>query len=378
MTIKILHLVHGVYENNGLESFLKSLINNLNYINDEQVLHSIAYPSSANYDDIGLNLDRTFKLDNLSQLKDIFDCYKFDILNIHWTGFDKFDRDNNNFDYLIKKGEVKILVNERTNDINLDCLEISPYNLLESSNIFDKIINSTPIITITSHSEMAIPSRFQYPAIDAVISVSDKVAKVHEHLDTNKFTIYNGVDTDLFRRKYTNYNTKVTIGYTGRFSKFDANVFNYLIDNKDKFKNYNFVFIGDYDKFDISNLPDNFHFVGKKDNIHELLNEIDIFLYPTVLDSFGLSLVEAMSFELPIITSNVVKDIIGDCGYIYQNPSDIENFINEIVSVYNGFLNVKARDRVLKNYSTRKMINSYSDVFDALIKENKKWQIQKI
>lgn len=375
MTIKILHLVHGLFANNGLESFLINLINNLKSIDGEEVVHSIAYPSTANFDNIGLDVRNIYQLNNLSDLREIYKSDKFDILNIHWTGFDKFNRFDNRYQYIIQKNKVRILVNNKDDDIDLDSPEISPYNLLESCYLFDKILDSMPIITITSHSEMLIPDYFRYPHIDAIINVSDKVYNVNHSIQTNLFTVYNGVDTDLFKRIYRNYNTKITIGYTGRLNKFDSNVLKYLIENNEKLQEFDFCFIGDYGKLDISNMPSNFKFLGKQNNIHQLLNEIDIFLYPTVLDSFGLSLVEAMSFELPIITSKVVKDIIGNHGYIYNKPQDIIDYLKDIVKNKGLFCNVGARDKVLKEFSIKTMINKYSEVFDALIKENRKWLI---
>jgi glycosyltransferase involved in cell wall biosynthesis len=45
----------------------------------------------------------------------------------------------------------------------------------------------------------------------------------------------------------------------------------------------------------------------EQEKLFELMREADIFLYPGSVDTFGFSLLEAMSFGLPILTINTER-----------------------------------------------------------------------
>ena len=51
-------------------------------------------------------------------------------------------------------------------------------------------------------------------------------------------------------------------------------------------------------------LSDSVHFVGKSKNIKSFLMKTDLFLLPSESESFGLVALEAMSFSVPVITTN--------------------------------------------------------------------------
>lgn len=64
---------------------------------------------------------------------------------------------------------------------------------------------------------------------------------------------------------------------------------------------------------------------------HRLLSSTDVFVHPSRFESFGISILEAMDYGLPVVTSNVggIPDLVtdgenglivtpGDCGEIYQ------------------------------------------------------------
>lgn len=61
-------------------------------------------------------------------------------------------------------------------------------------------------------------------------------------------------------------------------------------------------------------LTDNVRFLGVKDNIAEFLNGIDIFVSPTLYESFGITLIEAQACRKPVVASDVgsVPEIIKD------------------------------------------------------------------
>ena len=63
--------------------------------------------------------------------------------------------------------------------------------------------------------------------------------------------------------------------------------------------------------------------------LFKLMEESDLFLYPSIVDTFGFCLLEAMSFGLPIVTLNskkteCINEIVtpGKNGYIYEYESN--------------------------------------------------------
>lgn len=71
-------------------------------------------------------------------------------------------------------------------------------------------------------------------------------------------------------------------------------------------------------------------------NLYDLYSKTDVFLFPSLVEGFGLPLVEAMSFGIPIIYSSKqpMIDIVGDYG-IAVDPFDINAWINELIAVLN-------------------------------------------
>ncbi|NBB88336.1 MAG: N-acetyl-alpha-D-glucosaminyl L-malate synthase BshA [Bacteroidetes bacterium] len=67
-------------------------------------------------------------------------------------------------------------------------------------------------------------------------------------------------------------------------------------------------------------LTDCVRFLGKQDAIEELLSISDVFLLPSANESFGLSALEAMACEVPVVSSNIgglpEVNVHGETGYL--------------------------------------------------------------
>jgi glycosyltransferase involved in cell wall biosynthesis len=68
-----------------------------------------------------------------------------------------------------------------------------------------------------------------------------------------------------------------------------------------------------------------------------LYKQCDVVLLPTLLESYGLPYVEAMSYEKPILTSDLdfAHDICGDVAY-YFNPFDADSVLTEMQKVFSN------------------------------------------
>jgi L-malate glycosyltransferase len=117
-------------------------------------------------------------------------------------------------------------------------------------------------------------------------------------------------------------------------------------------------------------------FLGAQESVASLINCADLALQPSASESFGLSILEAMSTGVPVISTRcggpeeVVLD--GQSGYLSE-VGDVEKMSADAVrlltddNLYNSFSAV-SRQKVLENYTiqkvTAKYLNYYRSVLD--------------
>jgi len=81
---------------------------------------------------------------------------------------------------------------------------------------------------------------------------------------------------------------------------------------------------------------DNIKFLGKQEQMEDILPITDLFLLTSEYESFGLAALEAMAAEVPVISTNAggLPEIIvnGYCGYM-SNVGDIEDMSKNAISI---------------------------------------------
>jgi glycosyltransferase involved in cell wall biosynthesis len=69
------------------------------------------------------------------------------------------------------------------------------------------------------------------------------------------------------------------------------------------------------------------HFLGWQDRVYPVLASLDVFLAPSLWEGFGLVLLEAMAYHLPIISTRVsaIPEIVldGETGWLVS-PRDTD------------------------------------------------------
>ncbi len=184
-----------------------------------------------------------------------------------------------------------------------------------------------------------------------------KIMKKAGLKEGNIRTVYNFVDTEKFRTK--KYDWKKKNGIKGRMVLFVGK----LIPNKgveyllraaptvvERFPDTRFVFVGPA-SFESEkenkwlglakelDITDNVTFTGavSSQELCEIYKAADAFCFPTIRETFGVVLAEAMAAGLPVISSDipVVREVVGDAGILVPRR-DPEALSETLVKVLSG------------------------------------------
>ena len=174
--------------------------------------------------------------------------------------------------------------------------------------------------------------KFLIPRMSANIAVSKAFLyrlKNEIKFDTTKnfHVIYNGIDkkkffktNKMFRSELKISNDELLLGMIGNFynnGRDQLTICKALPDIFDRYSNVHFVFVGGrsesdphfYDEcFNLckeNNILDRTHFVGLRSDINDILNSLDIFVFSSNHDTFGIAVVEAMLSNLPVIVNDL-------------------------------------------------------------------------
>ena len=118
-------------------------------------------------------------------------------------------------------------------------------------------------------------------------------------------------------------------------------------------------------------------YLGKQEAIEEILSICDLFILPSESESFGLSALEAMACEVPVISSNAgglpEVNINGKTGFL----SDIGNYEemaqNALSLLLDDNLLIEFRKNALeqaKTFDLNRVLNQYVDVYEEMIENH--------
>lgn len=201
-----------------------------------------------------------------------------------------------------------------------------------------------------------------------------------EGIYKNVVCIYNGV-TDHYTETPKERNTSITkkleqlklqypkiIMCLSRISK--QKKFDLFLEMAQQMPDYAFVWIGNKKK--IKNLPANVFCLGEVHSSCFYLKYADLFILPSNYEGLPMSLLEALSFGVPVVASAVggITEVLDDKnGYAVNN--DVQSFKEKIEHILSNEDTQKkmsdyARQSYLTNFTIEKMVDGYKAIFNAI------------
>jgi L-malate glycosyltransferase len=123
------------------------------------------------------------------------------------------------------------------------------------------------------------------------------------------------------------------------------------------------------------NVQDRIHFLGKQDNVHELLPLADLMIMPSQMESFGLAALEAMACGVPAIATRVggVPELIDDNvnGLLFP-LGDVEDMARAAIALFNNSphlaaMSQSARRTAQDHFCTTRIIPLYEDYYQRVL-----------
>ncbi len=115
-------------------------------------------------------------------------------------------------------------------------------------------------------------------------------------------------------------------------------------------------------------------FLGKQEAIEEILSICDLFILPSESESFGLSALEAMACEVPVISTNAgglpEVNIHGVTGFLSKIGDCQDMAANALILLKNDTLLVDFRKNALeqaKNFALDRILTQYLEVYEEVI-----------
>ena len=231
--------------------------------------------------------------------------------------------------------------------------------------IFNPLYRKLTDVHLTC-SSLATPSLF---------TKTDDVILLKNGIYVEKYK-FNQRIRDKFRKEL-GIEDKLVYGHVGRFSKeknheFLINLFNELQKNNDSV----LVLVGtgtlENDiKKQIKELKisKKVLFLGFRDDIGDLLNAFDIFIFPSLYEGLGISVIESQTNGLPtIVSSNIPDEANISKNFIKMKDFEKDKWVNRINSIKIKNRNNAYKDTIKAGYDIKDVSKELEKIYKDLMK----------
>lgn len=125
-------------------------------------------------------------------------------------------------------------------------------------------------------------------------------------------------------------------------------------------------------------VQDRIHFLGKQDDVHELIPLADLLLMPSQMESFGLAALEGMACSVPAIATRVggVPELVDDnvSGLLFE-IGDVDAMAAAAIDLLQdsdrlAAMSTAARRTAEERFSTTSIIPMYEDYYRRVLERN--------
>ena len=341
----------------------------IHFITYSQPVRLDALSSNLHYHEVNVPDYPLFKYEPYelalsSKLYDVISKYEIDVLHVHYAIPHAYAA------YMAKKilnengYEIPIVTTLHGTDITL----VGNHPFYKPAVTFS--INKSDIVTCVSKSLMEDTRQFfgierEIKVIPNFIDI-DKYSALHNTCEKN--VIAQGDEKIIVH--ISNFRPlKRIIDVIKIFEKINSKINSKLImvgdgPEKKKAKDY----------LRKNNLKNRVIFVGKTNEVEQILCSSDLFLLPSEKESFGLAALEAMALKVPVVSTNTgglpELNINGNSGYT-SDIGDIDSMaLNAIKILSDKSLKKKYRSQAFENakkYDIKKIIPLYEKVYDEAL-----------
>jgi N-acetyl-alpha-D-glucosaminyl L-malate synthase BshA len=116
-------------------------------------------------------------------------------------------------------------------------------------------------------------------------------------------------------------------------------------------------------------------FLGEQELVVPLLSASDVFLLPSVQESFGLAALEAMACGVPVVASKVggLPEVVedGQAGYLHP-PDDLEGMAKSVVRLLTDervhqTVSTAARNRARDRFCDSRIVPLYESYYEEVL-----------
>ncbi|MFA8438024.1 N-acetyl-alpha-D-glucosaminyl L-malate synthase BshA [Pueribacillus sp. YX66] len=255
-------------------------------------------------------------------------------------------------------------------------------------------LHGTDITVLGYDSTLANAIKFGIENSDVVTAVSNDLKNKTQkllHTDFPIQTVYNFVDETTYykrenkklKRDFQISNTEKTIIHISNFRKVkrvpDVIYTFHKISQQIEAK---LLLVGDGpDRFIVSNMIDQLGlrekviFLGKQENVAEILSISDLLILPSEKESFGLVLLEAMACEVPVVATNIggIPEVVihNETGFLCE-VGNIDNMANYSIKILQDEkLHAQFVQHGLKrartHFHSEKIVNDYETIYKQIL-----------
>ena len=216
------------------------------------------------------------------------------------------------------------------------------------------------------------------------ISIIPNGINIKDFKKNNKYNLrtkYNLKKNDFIYICVSRNHPKKGITYlVEAFNKFNGDNFKLILYGKDinkiDTKNKNII---KFDEKDISNQSQGYKEIMQSKVINDLYNLSDVFVLPTLIESFGIVLIEAMASQIPIISTNTpgVRDVLDNGKYgILVKPNSANELYLQMINIYeNENLRIKMveeTNKIINSFDIENITKKYISLYQRLISSDEK------